>query len=375
MAGGNISKLATGLLLGLFGLSALAARVTDPASARRDVTSPAIVAIDSQLAGLAAEGRTGELAARLDVIARDRTLDLVAQEWLLDRGLHRLASLPPAPAAQAIVTGFTARAPIVYARVDPDLGDRAVPYYDTGATARFVLRSWRRAAARNQAAADLQSGRDAVVARFAALPAAGDSEPERSGIIDAFNAAKLASLAAQRAAIVAALTAGERIDEPAMITARRTSDAELMGLVLGQVDAPVALAATGAIRQAFDGQTALELLSGASRRADIASAAMLEIGRLARNDGEARDFLFDALDDPDLGPSAAAALAAIGDAGVTAELGRRLRTGRSETALRMLVLALKLDSGHAAREELRRFAATGKGSPQLQQEVRHWLER
>jgi hypothetical protein len=197
----------------------------------------------------------------------------------------------------------------------------------------------------------------------------------REGIAEAFAAAPLAQIATQRAAILAAITRGATVDELALTLATRLADAELLGAVLGHADAPVALAAVRAAPQAFDRQTAFGLLAAASRRADIASASVLEIGRLAPADAGARAFLFDAIGDPALGPSAAAALAGMGDASVAAEAGRHLRATRSEMRRRMLVLALKLDGSEAARDELRRFAGTRQGSVQLQAEVEQWLQR
>src|SRR5688572_12617096 len=205
MAGGIVRICALALALGV-STPVIAARVVDPASARQAISAPAVAARDAGLAALAAEGRATELAARLDLIARDGTLSDVAQEWLLDRGLHALARLPPSPAARATVTRLTARAPTVYTRVDPDHGERATPLYDAGATARFVLRSWERHAARATAQRDLATRSTGAVARFAAVA----SDPVRTGIADAFRAAPAAEIAAQRPAVAASLAQGQR---------------------------------------------------------------------------------------------------------------------------------------------------------------------
>ena len=127
--------------------------------------------------------------------------------------------------------------------------------------------------------------------------------------------------------------------------------------------------------RALDASAALEALTRASRRADIASAAVLEAGRLATNDAAARRFLFEALDDPGIATSAAASLGALHDPAVSAEIGRRLSDARSDGERRLLVLALRLDMSPAARAELERFSRSGKGSPALQAKTRHWLER
>jgi hypothetical protein len=360
------------LALGLVAGPASSARVVDPASAKHETSSPLVTAQDAELTALAAAGRATELAARLERIARDAALPDVAREWLLDRGLHALAGIAPAPAARASVARLATLRPQVFTRVDPDHGDRATPLYDAGATARFVLRAWDRAAARNIAAASLAAGRTDAVARFAA---ASRRDPGAEGVADAFRAAPASLLAGQRAAVAGTLVAGGNADALALILAERLPDAELFGLVFDYADEPVALEAIPAAGQTLAASSALEVLARASRRAEIASAAVLEIGRLAEHDGPARRFLLDAVAEPATGSSAAAALARLGDPAVSGQIGQRLAASNDELERRRLVLALRLDASPAAREELARFARSGAGSAPLRKEVREWLER
>lgn len=375
MAGGTFRLGALALTLGLAAGPALAARIVDPAAARQSIQSTAVVSRDAQLSALAADGHATELAAQLEEIARDTTLIDVAQEYLLDRGLHALARIPPTPNARASVARLTARAPTILARIDPDHGDRATPLYDAGATARFVLRTWDRNAARALAASALAAGSTRPVERFAGSGPAKVAAPERAGITDAFRAAPIAELAAQRAVVADALQGGLRVDALGLILAERLADPALFALVFDYADEAVALAAIPAAAHILDASSALAALARASRRADIASAAMLETGRLAASEAAARHLLYEALADPGLGPSAAAALGRLSDPGVCAELGQRLAKARSEEERRLLVLALRLDPQPAARAELERFAKAGAGSPQLQREVRRWLAR
>ena len=375
MAGGNVGIVALALALGLGGQAAHAARIVDPASARQAIAFPAVKAQDAELAAFAARKDAAALAARLEVIARDRTLTDVAQEWLLDRGLHALARLAPTREARASVVRLAARRPTVYTRVDPDHGERATPLYDAGATAHFVLRNWDRNAAREPAKAELAAGAVAGVDRFASRSAAQSADPISAGIADAFRRAPIAQLPGQRAAIVESLARGRRVDELALILAERLADRALFGLVFDNADEPVALAAVASVSRSLDAQSALEALALASRREAIASAAVLWIGQLARNDAAARQFLFDSVSARDIGPSAAAALAALHEPAITAEIGRRLAAAQSEDTRRLLVLALRLDASPIARAELERFAKTERGSAQLQKEVRQWLVR
>ena len=373
MAGRTVRFCACLIALGLGAPGARAARIVDPAAARLVIENPVVTAQDVELAGFAASGRASELAARLERIAHDAKLVDVAQEWLLDRGLHALARLEPTREARATVARLSFRAPAVYGIVDPDHGHRATPLYDAGATARFVLRSWDREAARRRAESELAAGSFAPVARFASRGGAAD--PVREGIAEAFRTAKPAVLAAQRAAIVDAIGAGRRVDELALVAAERLTDRALYDLVVDNADEPVALAAIAGASSALDASSALAVLARASRRAEISSAAVLEIGRLARSDGAAQRFLLAALADPGTAPSAAAALGRLSEPAVSAEIGRRLAVAPDELSRRTYVLALRLDPGPAARAELERFALSGAGSPQLQKEVRQWLGR
>jgi hypothetical protein len=201
------------------------------------------------------------------------------------------------------------------------------------------------------------------------------SGPQRQGIVEAIELAPLAQLSAQRNAAAAAMSSGMRVDEVALLLARRLADVELASLVIGHADARVALDALRLLPGVLDSQSAFRLLTEASRRADIASAAMLAIGPFARQDAIARSFLIERIDDPELGASAATALSSIDDPAIAAEIGRRLRTTSSDIARRHFVLALQLDGGSAARDELGRFVAARQGSAQLRSEVRQWLDR
>lgn len=367
---GGIVRVCALVLALAAGAQALAARVVDPASARRATTAPSVVAREAALASLEAAGRSAELAARLDVIARDATLSDVAQEWLLDRGLHALARLDATPAARATVGRLVARAPVVYTRVEPEHGGRAIPLYDAGATARFVLQSWERREARAATSASLAARDARLVMRFAAEP----SQAARAGAADAFREAPLADVAQQRAAVAAALGQGLDVDALALVLAARLADAALFALLVDHAGEREALAAVVAAPRALDPAAAMAVLARASRRADIASAAVLAAGGIARQDAAARGFLFDALSDPGIAPSAAAALGALGDPGVSAEIGRRLATARTDTERGVLLLTLRLDQSPAARAELERFARAATGSPQLRRKARRWAE-
>ncbi len=121
--------------------STAAAQVTNLAAARRAIEEPRIVALETELSATAQSGATDALARLLQTIAADPQMELAAREWLLDRGLHGLAQLPPTAAARAAVLRLALRAPSVFVRADPDHGSSSVPLYDGGATARSCITS------------------------------------------------------------------------------------------------------------------------------------------------------------------------------------------------------------------------------------------
>ena len=326
-----------------------------------------------RLTTLADRQATGELVAELQRLSQSATKASIADEWLLDRGLHELSRVRPTPPAKALLHTVAQRPPQIFVQVDPDHGSHAVPLYDPGATARFVLRNWERTEAREQASAALSANLTSPLERFAADDTASETDPAKAGIVDAFRAASPQTLARQRNAIAAAIARGERVDEIAALTAERLADVELYELVIGHADAPVALDALRRVRNVLGESAALDTLIAASARQPLASAALLEIGRLAEQDSRARTYLFTMLTDPAAGSSAAAALASLHEPTVAAELGRRLLRTRQEAERRQLVLALKLDGSSAARAQLDQFVKARSGSTELHKEVRTWL--
>jgi len=350
-----------------------AREVVDPAEIRRATSQYEVVRQAQRLDTLARARAVDPLGEELKRALGDPAFGAIAREWLLDRALHELARQVPTQPVRVLVTDLARRQPEVFIRADPEQGSHGVPLYDPGATARFVLQIWARAAERDAAAAALEAGLASPIERFAARTTPAETDAVRGGILEAFARLTPAKLARHRDAVLVALEGGERVDEIALMMAARLHDAELHRLVLDYAEPAIALAAVRQVRGALDDATALATLVGAARRAEIASAALLEIGRIAQQDSSAREYLFLAIRDPSVGPSAAAALAALHDPAVAARLGEQLRGQTSEESRRHLALALQLDGSSAARAELTRFAQTKAGSAQLRKEVDTWL--
>lgn len=364
---------ATGLATIWLATTAQAQQIVQPYAAQKATTSAAAVEHSQRLSTLADRQATSELVAELQRLSQGAGNVSIANEWLLDRGLHELSRVQPTTAAKTLLHTISQRPAQLFVQVDPDHGSHAVPLYDPGATARFVLRNWERTAAREQASAALAADLSSPLERFAADNISSETAPAKAGIVDAFRAATPQTLARQKSAIAAALTRGERVDEIAAVTAERLSDAGLYELVIGHADDAVALGAVQRVRAVLGDAAALDILIAASARQQIASAALLEIGRVAEQDSRARAYLFTMLTDPAAGSSAAAGLASLHDPTVAAELGRRLVTTKRESERRQLALALKLDGSSAARAQLDQFVKARSGSAKLRKEVRTWL--
>ncbi|MGH8174992.1 MAG: hypothetical protein ACREV5_01870 [Steroidobacter sp.] len=362
-----------GLWLAQLYLPAHAREVVGPSAVQKATSDPAVIEQARRLNDLADRSATEELTRALEQLPRVAAKGTIAHEWLLDRGLHQLARVKPTPAARALVDQIAQQSPQIFVRVDPDHAEHAVPLYDPAATARFVLGAWERTAAREKASAALAAHQSWPIERFAQNDAAAESDPTKAGIVDAFRTADPEVLIQHRGALVAAVQNGERVDELAAVVAERLRDSDLYSLILSHADPIIALDALRRTREIFTDSIALDALIVASRRPEIASAALLEIGRSASQDSRARAYLFEMLRDASTGPSAATALALLHDADVVAELGRQLRTNVPETMRRHLALALRLEDSPAARGQLAQFLKTNAGSPKLRKEVGAWL--
>ena len=363
--------LALALVAIIGGARAHAAQVVDAASVQK--AADATAAHAARFKALADRGAADELVSAIRALPDVAPHGSIAHEQLLNRGLHELGRLEPTPAARAFVRESARLQPQVYVRVDPDHGSHATPLYDPGATARFVLGKWTRTEARKTALAALAAGQRWPIERFAQQDTAAELDAAQGGVVDAFQELAPRTLATLRDTLAAALNRGERVDELAAVAAERLQDAELFALVFAHADAAVALKAISKASQTLDPAAQFEALRTAAKRPELASAATLQIGRLAGDEARARAHLFEQLTNPGVADSAAAALASLHDAAVASEVGRRLRSEPREDMRRRLALALQLDGSQAARAELERFLEARTGSTQLRKDVSAWL--
>jgi hypothetical protein len=342
---------------------------------RAKLETPAAAAIANELSQLEARGATLEIVLLLRERVLAGALDDAAREALLDRGIHALARLPPRPASRSFVSELVNREPRVFVLADPEQGPRGVPLYDVGATAKFAQRSWQRLESREAAAAAIVRREARVVEAYAAIVSTPDVDARKAGTLEAFESASTLDLLAFRPVLVASMEAGGHADELLSLFAKRLSDADLYALLFDRAGDGTAVRAIRDVPGVLHADAAVSVLQAAMQRQELASAALLNLAELARTHAGARQLLLETLHHPVHGASAAAGLGKLHDPALAAELGRSLATATVEATRRHIALALQFDGSESARQQLQRFAQSGKGSRELRKEIAAWLAR
>ena len=154
-----------------------------------------------------------------------------------------------------------------------------------------------------------------------------------------------------------------------MGVARRLADNELYAAVLEYADAATALDAIAQLPLDSTELNSLSLLETATTRADIRSAALLEIGRRVDRSPAAADMLFAKLG-TDGGASAATALARNADLSSIDRLAEVLGSDAPELERRHALLGLRLARTVQAERHLAVFEADPEAPAVLVREVR-----
>ena len=329
--------------------------------------------VDAVLADIGAAAKAGSgsrLVSVAGAITSSRDLHPAARDRLLRELALALARTAPGAESRDLVEQLARHRPGVRVWLREGRHRIDVPLFDVAAAARYTRRRWEEAAALHDALLAFQAADLTILERFAT----GD-EAFRNGAIAALDDVADHRLPVWRDPILAALRNGARVGALALPIVLRSADVELAEALLRHGDAALLVQALPRIGAAMPESRKLELLQSALARPELASAARFEIGQLAAREGQALQLLFDSLDDPVTGGSAAAALARLDDPEVARRLGRRLEGGGSGLAERRALLALRLSGTPAARESLRQFTRSDKVSQDLKTEAAAWLER
>ncbi len=239
-------------------------------------------------------------------------------------------------AAHALLESLADRPPQVW--ITHEEGSAQVPYVDVAATARFVLRSWRRSDAKGAALAKLRALDPALIEKYLA----GDAD-ERAGILDALDDAPADSLLTLRNAAIDRVTKADG-GKLAQALAGRLADRELQESVLRNGTSAVVLRALPELARTFGPQAALAMLETAMRRDELASAALFQVGALTEKLPAAENRVWQALGDPRLGATAATIIARSADRHAIEQL-ELLATGDEPLQRQHALLALRL-GGH-----------------------------
>jgi hypothetical protein len=235
----------------------------------------------------------------------------------------------------------------------------AVPFYDAGAAARMAQRQWKITAARDVVRNRIGAGAPGL---FRDLDT-GDTSAWRGAAL-AVAEVDAVHLGPYLYEIGQALAAVPAAGPVAVEAALATGDEALIQQILSHADTQSALSLIRRVAIDANSGYGRDLLARAASRGDVASAAVLRLGRLAQTDPVSRQLLLGLLADPDRGPSAATALARLHDPGIAATLRERASDETAPLAARRLaLLGLCLDDSSGAREELARLLASTVADP------------
>ncbi len=329
--------------------AAIVSRTEALASAR----SNAAQKIDLELTELTNAGRTDDVTARLRKVASNPELSTAARERLLERGALLLGTLSSQPQARAFLDKLENHQPATWVWLEEGGRRSAVPLFDPAAAARVAKRTWLANEAELSVRKLLLAGDPDIVTHLEKL-----SDAQRRGAAAAIATVPPDLLQPLRWDLIAALERQRPIDAIAATVAAQTADTELAMAVIAHAQPRVARGMLARLTASFPADQTLLLLSRSLDRPEIASNALLLLAQLGADSAEARQLIWAQLADPDNGSSAAAALARLSDPHFAA---RAAAVAIDDTApdlfRRRALLALCLDAGGAAQDQLHRVAA------------------
>lgn len=348
----------------------LAGLVLPPASvARDDGGSHGAEPAAERLLELAAAGRGDELAAMLGQVRERSDWSDARRESVLYRFATGVRRLPPERVPVAQLEKLTDYEPRVLVAHPESRGALMLPRFDiAGAAAGSIEHAQSRLRVTEFAG------------RLASSPAAfwTDATDGGPGALapreQADMVARVApgTLRAGREAMVQAWRDDPRLTPALSVAALRLADGPMARALLDGDATPPVLRLVNAIPEAFPPDEALALLTDAAGHPALASAAVMGLGRLAPHAPAARDWLERQLDDARHGPSAAAALARLGEPSVVDKAARSLAAPKTQAGLRNRLLLLHLSDTPAARRALSAFAEDPAMPAGLRREVRQW---
>ena len=304
-------------------------------------------------------------------VSSDQTLDENTRELLLYDGLLALGSLAdPDDETTKAVKALLSYASVSTTTLTEGRRQLTVPLHDVGSAARLTLGNWRIRTARDEILRKVAVGQ-------APLPNwSGDPENDRliaAGLKQALTEMSADQLATLRMQISSAFTTDSRFADSVLLIARRQGDVLLYRQLATLAPPRVAIDMLRDIDRILDPGQVLAVLDLVRQREELASAAILVVGRLQASYPDAREQLFALLGDSLHGASAASALARYGGSPDISRLGTVVLDENAGAARQTSILALRLNTNPAARSELSRLAADPRLSQNLKAEIEQWL--
>ncbi len=342
------------------------------------LTSPAILASEApaetrlqQLGDAVSNDRQAAARSWFLDISADPALTVNTREYLLYKGLLALGSLvnPDNRTTTAVqeLLGYQSVSTTTLSEGNRRL---TVPLHDVASAARLTLGNWRTQAARGEILSKIARGQPPLPDWSADV---NENRRIAAGLEQALATLSLAELRTWRMQVSSAFDDEPRLAGSVLLMARRLGDAYLYQQLAVQAPASTVIDMMRDLDRSLDSARSLAILTLVRQRDELASAAILATGRLQISDPGAKEQLFDLLDDPRHGASAASALARYGGLPDIHRLAAIVLDESAGTSRRRAILALRLNSSPAGRAELGRLAADPRLSHELRQEIAQWL--
>ena len=297
----------------------------------------------------------------------DKAMDPVLRDYMLETTILALSGTTSTALSRAAVEEYQHRAVSSFVRLRDEHGNAVIPLYDLAAAARLTIRVWDVSDAKTRVSESLRA-RQWTPADLLQIPTGISGSAWQEGTRQAFESVDRQLLLEQKASLLHAQRDSNQFDTLLLVMAVQLRDRDLYNAVLTMANPRDALEAVGSINTGFHHVEAAEILILAASRDEVASAAILELGKLVSNDDMARGWLLERLASPGDGGSAALALARVADTNILSDIESIIKSDAPELAKLRAALVLRLSNTEAA-QALRQDLLTRKLSSEALREA------
>lgn len=329
-------------------------------------------AVEARAAIIATESGAA-LIAEATAIRNDDSFDSRAKDRLLFEVISRMGALPEAVGERETLEELTTwTTDFVY--LEPGCRtDVPHPVFPVAAAARQLLNERARMVVRARAMELIAAGEfDSLINEAATLDA-----PRAEGDVDALlTAVNSEALAAVLLETHPTTLRTEPVSRVLLATAKAQASPALFGKLIRHGDERVALHGVEAAPQILDEISAVGvLITAITERAEIASAAILELGRSAPDNERAGNLLMSLLGNEQFGGSVAQAFAESGDRRLLATLASHLQTETDQMVQARLALTMYLWGDPEGNAALASFVERQDVDAVLRGKVSQWVVR